>query len=107
MSAAPLAVERGVAKLIVGGPLLGVLQHLVGFLELLELGLGVRLLADIGVVLVRETAVCLLDLVRTRAARDAEYLVVVVAAWLLWRNRETIKTTLRTRLAASESLSRA
>src|SRR6185437_16939518 len=65
------------AQLIVGRALLGVLQDLVGLLELLEFLLGVRLFADVRVELARQAAVRLLDLVRGRRTGHAEYLVII------------------------------
>jgi len=66
------------AELVVGRALLRVLQHLVRLADLLELGLGVRLLADVRVVLARELAVRLLDLVGARVASNPEHPVVVL-----------------------------
>ena len=40
---AALRVDAGMAELVVGGALVGVVEHLVGFLGLLELLLGLRL----------------------------------------------------------------
>ena len=66
------------AHLIVGGALLGILQHLVGLAQLLEARLGIGLLADVRMVLARQLAVGALDLVLRRAARQSEGLVVVL-----------------------------
>src|ERR1700720_1087403 len=65
------------AELVVRGALLGVLQHLVGLLHLLEARLRVRLLAHIGVVLARQPPVGVLDLIRARGSLHAQDLVVV------------------------------
>src|SRR4029077_13625056 len=65
------------AELVVGGALLGVLQHLVGLLHLLEARLRVRLLAHIGVVLARQPPVGGLDLIRAGGSLHAQDLVVV------------------------------
>jgi hypothetical protein len=66
------------ADLVVGGPLLGVLQDLVGLAHLLEALLGVLLLGHVRVVLARELAVRLLDVPLGGAALDAQDLVVVL-----------------------------
>ena len=68
----------GMSELVVPGAPLRVAQHLVGFGGFLEAHLG-ALVAGIavGMVLERELAVGLLDLVLARRARDAEHLVVV------------------------------
>jgi hypothetical protein len=66
------------AEMIVGRALLGVLQRLVGFADLLEFLLAGGILGHVGVVLLRELAVRLLDLVGAGAAFDAQYLVVVL-----------------------------
>jgi hypothetical protein len=58
-----------VAEAVVGRLLVGVLQDLVGLVDLLELRLGLRVvLVAVGVKLLRLLAVGLLDLVRRRAA---------------------------------------
>src|SRR5204862_4534362 len=66
------------AERVVGSALFLVAQRLVGFRHLLEFLLGVRLLGDVRVVLARELAICLLDLVLARRALDAEDLVIVL-----------------------------
>src|ERR1700719_852062 len=65
------------AELVVRGALLGVLEHLVGLLHLLEARLRVRLLAHIGVVLARQPPVGGLDLIRGSSSLHAQDLVVV------------------------------
>src|SRR6266446_3031907 len=65
------------AELVVRGALLGVLQHLVCLLHLLEARLRVRLLAHIGVVLARQPPVGGLDLIRGGGSLHAQDLVVV------------------------------
>src|SRR5690606_35740914 len=62
---------------VVGSTLLGIAQHLVGLADLLEARLGVGLLADVGMVLARETPVGALDLVGRRIAAYAHDRVVV------------------------------
>src|SRR5262249_16211116 len=70
--------ERGVPEAVVLGALLVVRQDRVGLAGLLELGLGLRIFRIlVGVVLVGELAVRLLQLVRRGAAADAENFVVV------------------------------
>src|SRR5205814_5715540 len=66
------------AEAVVGGALFLVAQRLVGLRDLLELLLGVRLLGDVRVVLAREAAVGLLDVVVAHATLDAEDLVIVL-----------------------------
>src|SRR5581483_961307 len=66
------------AEAVVGRALLLVLERLVGFRDLLEALLCVGLLRDVGVVLARELAVGLLDLLVARAALHAQRLVVVL-----------------------------
>jgi hypothetical protein len=61
------------AVAIVRRPLLGIAQHVVRLGHDLELFLGVLgPVVPVGVVLHRQLAICLLDLVVGRAARDAE-----------------------------------
>ena len=61
------------AELVIGGALLGVLEHLVGFARILELRLGTRFLVDVGVEGARELAVGALDLLACGVAWDAEH----------------------------------
>src|SRR5579862_2400023 len=68
----PLASE-----LIVCRALLCIAQHLVRLLHFLEVLFGVRLLADVGVVLAGKPAIRRLDLIGGRGTLDAQYLVVV------------------------------
>src|SRR5207237_5702125 len=77
--AAPGARERPVAaQLIVLLPLLGIAQHVVRFVDLLEALRGLRLVrVTVGMVLLREPAKRLLDLVRGRRLGHAEDLIVV------------------------------
>src|SRR6185436_16200606 len=63
------------AELVVGGAFFRVLENLVGLLHLLELRLGVLLLADVGVKLPREAPIGLLDVVGGGGARHPEGLV--------------------------------
>src|SRR5712691_1429715 len=66
------------AEAVEGGALFLVLERFVGLGYFLELLLGVRLLRDVGVVLARELAVSLLDVLVARAALDAQDLVIVL-----------------------------
>ena len=75
---AALGADAGEAEAVVGAPLLRVGEHRVGLGRLLEALLGVRIAGvAVGVVLERELAVGLLELVGARLARDAQDLVVV------------------------------
>jgi hypothetical protein len=75
-------LEGGVAVLVVGAALGAVAQHFVGFLGFLEGGLGILVagLVAIRVVLHRQAAISLLDLVLAGAARDAQGFVVIALA---------------------------
>jgi hypothetical protein len=66
-----------VAELIVGAPLLGVAEHLVGLVDLLEAVGGAVLVVDIRMVLPGKTAKGLADIVLAGAAIDAQHLVVI------------------------------
>ncbi len=63
--------------MIVSGTLLGILQDLVRFLDLLELLLGVRLFADVRMKFARQTAIGLLDLIGSGRTGNAQHLVVI------------------------------
>ena len=71
------ALQAGVAVLVVEPARLGVREHLVGLGDLTEAGLGVGLLRDVRMELLRELAERLLDLRVARATLDAEQLVEV------------------------------
>src|SRR4051794_23557487 len=77
--------------LIVGLTLLAILQHLVGFLHLFELLLGVFFLGHIRMVLARELTVGLLDIVFRGRPFDTQNLVIVLvfhpraSRGLIWR----------------------
>src|SRR6267143_909687 len=71
------------AEAVEGCALFLVLERLVRLGDLLELLLRVRLLRDVGMVLARELAVSLLDILVARAALDAENLVIVLVLHLL------------------------
>src|SRR5690606_32809758 len=66
------------AHLVIGGALLGIVQHLVGLRDLLDACLRILLLAHVRVVLARELAVGALDLVGRGTPFDAEGGVVVL-----------------------------
>src|SRR5262249_23274154 len=66
------------AKCVVFAALIGVGEHLVGFIDLLELRLCSLIpRVDVGMVFARELAVRLLYVVRARALLDPQDLVVV------------------------------
>ena len=72
------AAQALVAVAVIGRAAVGVGQHLVGLGRLLELLLGLRVVAvDVGVQLAGELAERLLDLGVVGVAGDAEHLVVV------------------------------
>jgi hypothetical protein len=75
---AALTADAGMAELIVGGALAGVRQHVVGLLGLLELGqrLGVVRIA-VRVVLHRQPAKRLLDVLLAGVAAEAEDFVII------------------------------
>jgi len=66
------------AKLVIGRPLFRILQHRVGFANILEALLGIRFLTDIRVVLAGEFAIRLLDLILGRVAGQPHDGVVVL-----------------------------
>ena len=76
--AAHAAFERGMAELVVGRALLGVLQGLVGLVDLLEFLFG-RLVAGVavGVEFLGELAIGGLQVLLAGAARHAQCLVVI------------------------------
>ena len=76
--AAMAVLERGMAEAIVGGPLLRVLQAVIGFVDRLEprLGLGIAGVA-IGVPAHRELAIGALDRAIVRAAFAFEKFVII------------------------------
>ena len=65
------------AQLVIGGALLRILEHLVGLADLLETRLGVRLLADVGMVFPRQLAVGPLYLVLGGVAAHPHDFVVI------------------------------
>src|SRR6185436_2221112 len=76
--AAAVAIEGGVAELVVGGALLRVAQRLIGLVQLLELRLG-TLVAGIavGVAVLGEPSERRLDVLLARPPGEPQYVVVV------------------------------
>jgi hypothetical protein len=73
-----LAALRTLADAVVGGALFLVAQHFVGFVEFLHSRRRIGSLADVRMVLAREAAKRLLDLVVAGRALDTQCLVVVL-----------------------------
>src|SRR5690242_10880012 len=93
------------AQVVIGRALLLVAQHLVGFVDGLELVLGTGLLADVRVVLARELAIRGLDLGLVRIGLDAQGFVVVLEFhWKAFRQREVLQS--RSPRAQAPSLKR-
>ncbi len=66
------------AELVVGGAFLGIGEHVMGFLDLLELLQGFRVVGiAVRVILHRQAAEAFLDVVVARIAGHAQQLVVV------------------------------
>src|SRR5690606_25248128 len=86
-------------ELVVRGPLFGVLQYLVGFLDFLEPILGVRLFAHVRVMFPGEPAICALDFLLARVAGDPQDLVVVLVIHSLELGRPTTKSRYRSERA--------
>src|SRR5271165_537206 len=66
------------SQLIIGRALLGIAQHLIGFLNLFEAVLGVLLLADVRMILASQLAIGALDLVRIGPTGHAESFVIIL-----------------------------
>ena len=66
------------AQLVVGGALLGIGEHRIGLVDLPHSLLGIRLLGDVRMVLARQLAKRLLDLVGAGIPGDAQNLIVVL-----------------------------
>lgn len=66
------------AQLIIGGAFFRIAQHLVSFGNRFEMLLGLRLLADVRVILASQPAVDFLDVFRRGVAGEAEDLVIVL-----------------------------
>jgi hypothetical protein len=64
--------------MIVGGALVGVAQHFIGFLHLFELVLGILFLAHVRMVFARQLSIGALDLIRVGAAGHTENLVIIL-----------------------------
>src|SRR5690606_33614601 len=88
---------------VVGSPLLLVAQHFVRFADFLEALLGVRLLADVRMVLARKAAIRPFDLVLRGFPGDAHNLVVVLVLHiaLLARPQRRCAASLRETLGVS------
>jgi hypothetical protein len=71
-------LERGMAEAVIGGALVAVLEHFIGFVEFAEfmLAFGVARIA-IGMMLHRQLAECTLELDLGAGARDAQNFVIV------------------------------
>src|SRR5690606_22756225 len=81
---AAAGTETRMTEPIVGRALPFVRQNLVGLLGLFELGLGLRIVRiAIRVILHRQAAVCLLDVLGARVALHAEHFVVIALGHLL------------------------
>jgi len=65
-------------ELIIGGAFLRIGEHGVGLVDLLHAQLGIGLLGDVRVVLARELAESLLDVIRRGITRHPQGLVVVL-----------------------------
>src|SRR5690606_34313883 len=72
-----LTVLAITAQFVVFGAFVGAFQRFIGFRGVLELGLGVFFLADIGVVFARQLAIGRLDGLVVGCRLHAEYLVIV------------------------------
>src|SRR3984957_12188289 len=73
-----LARRMPLSQLIVGGALLGTLENLIGFADVLEACFGVLFLADVRMIFASELAIGLLDLRLGGIARHTHDLVVVL-----------------------------
>jgi hypothetical protein len=65
------------SQLVIGGALLRVREHGVGLVDLLHVQLGIRLLGNVRVILARELAEGLLEIVRRDIARHPQGLVIL------------------------------
>src|SRR5262245_30178522 len=75
---AAVAIEGGVAELVVGGALLGIAQRLVGLVQLLEPGLGALVAGvAVGMAVLGEPSKCRLDVLLARPPGEPQYVVVV------------------------------
>src|SRR5258706_2091030 len=71
------AIDGGMAEAVVGLALLGIAEHLVPFVDLLEAFLGALLLVDIRMILARQLAKRLLDLFLVGVTCHTQNLVIV------------------------------
>ena len=72
------ATRHALGQCVVGGALLLVAQHVVGLVDVTHAGLGISLLADVGVVLAGQFAVGLAHILFRGRALDAKRFVVVL-----------------------------
>ncbi len=66
------------AQLSVGGALVRILKRFVGLPDFLDFFFGIGFLGNVRVILVRELAVCLLDLLGAGVSRNAQNVVIVL-----------------------------
>src|SRR5260221_10334123 len=71
------AIDGGMAEAVIGLALLGIAEHLVRFVDLLEAFLGALLLVDIRTILARQLAKRLLDLFLVGVTCHTQNLVIV------------------------------
>ena len=72
-----LAVAPVRAQAVIRLALIGVLQHLISFLHVLEMRLAIGLLADVGMIFARKLAIGALDVIARRITADAQGFVIV------------------------------
>ena len=65
------------SETIIRGSLLGIGEHLVGFIEFLETDLGIGCIADVWMPLAGQLPICFFDLVLSRRTVDSQDLVVI------------------------------
>src|SRR5690606_37904740 len=66
------------AKTVVCPTFLRVLEHLIGFADLLKAGFGIGLFADVRVILACKAPICALDLILRCGAGNTEDLIIVL-----------------------------
>ena len=77
-TARPALFKGRMAEAVIGRALFGILQHIISFIQFLELGFGFSIpLIAVRVPLHRELAVGFLEVILARIARDAENLVII------------------------------
>src|SRR5262249_48126386 len=85
------AIDAGMAKAIVCLALLGVTQHLIGFVDLLEAFFGALILIDVRVILAGKLTKRLLDLFLVGVARDTQNVVIVAFRGCHWHPLYSIR----------------